>query len=320
MELRQLRYFIAVVQAKSFSRAAVDLHIAQSALSRQIKNLEKELGVTLLIRGVKNLSLTDAGNLLFERALAVTQDLSDVTRELLAHPNVPKGNLRIGVLTFTGELLMPRILPGFTRKYPDVRIHLRSGVSSFINDWLQKDQIDIGILDSSRAAPNLISEKIAQGRMVVVLPSPEACKRLGVPQKKLYEVDDLRHVPLILTSAGHTQRNLIEKAASDRGFTPKIALEADNISTITACVRAGVGCTVLAYSAIHNAVMRGEVRTAPLVNPEIFTDISIITRSGSPVTAAMQSMISHIKQGIWDLAENDHLPEQSFRIVTRRPK
>ena len=149
MELRQLRYFVAVAQAQSFSRAAVDLHIAQSALSRQIKNLEKELGVTLLIRGVKNLYLTDAGQLLFERALIVTQELRDVTRELLAHPNIPKGNLRIGVLPFTGELLMPRILPGFTREYPDVRIHLRSGVSSFINDWLMKDLSDVSAYGSN---------------------------------------------------------------------------------------------------------------------------------------------------------------------------
>src|SRR5262249_48793011 len=153
-----------------------------------------------------------------------------------------------------------------------------SGVSTFIGEWLNDDRIDLGIMDTTQVSQNLVAETLVIGRMVIVLPSPQISRRLGIPDKKVYAFHDLSHYPLILTSSGHEQRRLIEHNAAECGFTPRIVLEADNIGIITASVQAGVGCTVLAYTAAHNAVKRGEVRTAPLTNPVIETNISIVKR------------------------------------------
>ena len=317
MELRQLRYFVAVARFQSFSRAAEHLHVAQSAVSRQVQSLEEELGVVLIARSNKQVRLTEAGTLLLNRATGVINELRNVSEDVLAYAEAPKGSLRIGVLPFSGELLMPRILTKFTKNFPEVRIHLRSGVSTFIGEWLNDERIDLGIMDSTQVGQNLVAEAVVVGRMVVVLPSPQVTQRLGIPDKEVYEFRDLAASPLILTSSGHTQRRLIESAAAECGFAPRIALEADNIGIITACVQAGVGCTVLAYTAAHNALKRGEVRIAPLINPAIRTDMSIVKRRDRPVTAAMRSMINYIKQELGELSASGELPGEYFKLLRR---
>jgi LysR family transcriptional regulator, nitrogen assimilation regulatory protein len=317
MELRQLRYFVAVARFRSFSRAAEHLHVAQSAVSRQVQSLEEELGVILIARGNKQMRLTEAGALFLSRATGVMSELRSVSEEVLAYADTPKGSLRIGVLPFSGELLMPRVLNEYMKKFPDVRIHLRSGVSTFIGEWLNDDHIDLGIMDTTQVGQNLIAETLVIGRMVIVLPSPQISRRLGIPDKKVYAFRDLSHYPLILTSSGHAQRRLIEHNAAECGFTPRIALEADNIGIITASVQAGVGCTVLTYTAAHNAVKRGEVRIAPLINPAIETNISIVKRRDRPETAAMRSMVNYIKHGIAELSASGELPGEYFKLVER---
>lgn len=315
MELRQLRYFVAVARFQSFSRAAEHLHVAQSAVSRQVQSLEEELGVVLIARGNKQVRLTEAGTLLLNRATGVINELRSVSEDVLAYADAPKGHLRIGVLPFSGELLMPRVLKKYIKNFPDVRIHLRSGVSTFIGEWLADERIDLGIMDSTQVAQNVSAEAIVIGRMVAVLPSPQVTRRLGIPDKEIYEFRDLASCPLILTSSGHTQRRLVENAAAECGFAPRIALEADNVGIITASVHAGVGCTVLTYTAAHNAVKRGEVRIAPLINPAIHTDISIVKRRDRPVTAAMRSMINYIKNEIAELSASSELPPEYFKLL-----
>ncbi len=317
MELRQLRYFVAVAQLQSFSRAADHLHVAQSAVSRQIQSLEDEMGVALIMRSNRRLQLTEAGALFLERAVSVLEQLRNVREDVLEYADVPKGSLRIGVLPFTGELLMPRVLAAYTARYPEVRVHVRSGMSGFIGDWLNEDRIDLAVMHSPWSGPNLITEPLVIGQMVVVLPSLEATRRLGIPEKDVYEVDDLAHLPLILTSAGHAQRILIDREAAARGFTPNVVLEADNIGIISALVHEGAGCTVIAYTAIHSAMIRGDVRVAPLKDPGIRTDISIVTRNDRPVTAAMRAMITSIKDAIRDFSESGELPKDYFKLVPR---
>src|SRR4051812_25738436 len=248
MELRQLRYFVAVARFQSFSRAAEHLHVAQSAISRQVQSLEEELGVALIARGNKQVRLTEAGTLLMNRATGVINDLRNVSEDVLAFADAPKGNLRIGVLPFSGEFLMPRVLNKYIKNFPDVKIHLRSGVSTFIGEWLNDERIDLGIMDSTQVGQNIISEVVVIGRMVIVLPSPHITRRLGIPDKEVYEFPELASCPMPRTSAAHTHRGLVENAGGEWGSAPRIGLEAENIEIITAWGQAGVGCTVLTYT------------------------------------------------------------------------
>ncbi len=318
MELRQLKYFIAVAQLESFSRAAEHLHVAQSAISRQVQSLEEEMGVALLIRSNRRLQLTEAGILFLQRAESILEQLRTVRRDVHEFADVPKGTLRIGVLPFTGELLMPRVLARYAANFPDVRVHVRSGMSGFVSDWLNKDRIDLAVMHSPWSGPNLVVEPLVFGQMVVVLPpSSDAMRRLGIPEKDVYDLDDLATLPLILTSVGHAQRVLIDRESATRGFSPNVVLEADSIGIITALVHEGAGCTVIAYTATHSAVLRGEVRVAPLRAPGIRTDVSIVTRSDRPVTAAMRKMIVYLKDALQNYSESGELPKEYFQLISR---
>ncbi|TVR07630.1 MAG: LysR family transcriptional regulator [Salinarimonadaceae bacterium] len=317
MEIRQLRYFISVAEMGSFSRAADHLRVAQSALSRQIQALEKELSVTLLLRNRRGLQLTEAGCALLNRAQSVLDQLQMVRSEVQVHANVPKGSLRLAVLPSTGEFLMPRVISRFRRLYPDVHIHLRSGFSGYIQDWLNDDQIDMGMMHSPWTGSNLIAEQLAIGSMVVALPIPSAMQRLKMPIKPVYDVTDLARMPLILPSPAQAQRILIDRQALAFGFTPNVILEVDNISIIKALVQEGEGCTVIAYSALHTEVKKGHLRIAPLAKPGISADMAIVTRNDRPVTAAMRQMIKTIKEELRAVAGEGGWPEEYFELVKR---
>jgi LysR family transcriptional regulator, nitrogen assimilation regulatory protein len=315
MELRQLRYFIAVARLGSFSRAAESLSVAQSAISRQISSLEEELVTTLLIRDRRGLQVTDAGKLLLERAETALEQIRLCRDDVLHSSNTPKGELRIGVLPSLGELLMPRVLKGYRGVHPKVKIHLRSGFSGFIHDWLTEERIDIGLMHSPWWGANFITEPIIIGKMVVALPPPEAAAALGMPIKDVYQIEDMATLPMIVPSKAHAQRIALDREAAAHGFSINVLLEVDNISIIRALVQEGVGCTVITYSALHSEVSAGRLRIAPLAEPGIRSDISIVTRADRPVTAAMRAMIASIKSETKKLAQNGNWPPEYFHLV-----
>lgn len=315
MEIRQLRYFVTVARLASFSRAAESLSVAQSAVSRQIQALEEELVTTLLIRDRRGLQLTDAGKLFLDRAESALEQVRLCRDDVLYNSNQPRGSLRVGVLPSLGELLMPRVLKEFRGLYPEVQIHLRSGFSGFINDWLNEERVDIGVMHSPWWGANFVVEPIIVGKMVVALPPPEAAKKLGMPIKDVYQISDLAHLPMIAPSKPHAQRIAIEREATTHGFSVNIILEVDNVSIIKALVQEGVGCTVISYSALHSEVSAGRLRIAPLADPGIRSDISIVTRSDRPVTAAMRVMIASIKNELRNLAKGGDWPSEFFHLV-----
>ena len=316
MEIKQLKYFVACANHQSFSRAAHQLNVAQSAISRQIQGLEREVGSTLILRNSHNFQLTEAGELFFQRATNVLHELHDLKGGIATYAGSPKGDLRVGVLSFAGELVMPRVIRAYSALYPDVRILLRSGTSNFVEEWLNHDEIDVAVMHSPKDRPGLIIEHISYGEMVVVLPPPSAISD-AIDVRTEYEVKDLATLPLILTSAGQTQRTLLEREAHLRGFKPRIILEADNISLIVSLVKSGIGASVLSYTSAHAAAVRGDIQVSRLINPGIRTDISIVTRNDRPVNAAMRAMISQIKNSFREFSSDVSVPDQYFQLAPR---
>ncbi|MCO5089557.1 LysR family transcriptional regulator [Bosea sp. (in: a-proteobacteria)] len=315
MELRQLRYFIAVARLNSFSRAAESLNVAQSALSRQVQGLEEELATTLLLRDRRGLHLTEAGEALLERAEMALEQVRLCKEDVLRRSNVPKGDLRLGVLPSLGEFLMPRILARYCQQYPEVHVHLRSGFSGFVNDWLAEGHIDLGVMHSPWWGANLVTEPIVIGDLIVALPPEAAARRLGLPEKEVYEIQDLKDLPMVVPSKLHAQRILIERETAAHGISINVALEVDNSSIIKALVKEGMGCTVIAYSAVHSDVKKNDLRIARLAKPGIRNDISIVTRSDRPVTAAMRAMINDIKLEMRGLIQSGEWPAEHFQLV-----
>lgn len=317
MDLRQLRYFTAVVTLGSFSRASAHLHVAQSAISRQVQALEEEVGVSLILRRKPRLQPTEAGSLLMERAAAIIEQVRTLRDDVREYAEVPKGVLRVGVVPFTSQLFMPRAVATFVREFTEVHVQIKTAMSGVLLGWLRDDLIDIAAMHSPWSGMEFACEPLAHSRMVVVLPPARPAGRIGFEVKDRYTLRELAAMPLILTTADNPQRVLLEGAALSHGLALNVVLEADNLGTILSLVEEGVGCTVIAYGAVHKLLGSGTVRMATL-DETIRTDICLVTDGKRPVTAAMRRFRGCVRAEVEAVNERGDLPAQFFQLAPQR--
>ncbi|MFM2055381.1 MAG: hypothetical protein RL456_3418, partial [Pseudomonadota bacterium] len=155
MDLKQLDYFVHVAELRSFSKAAVVLCVAQSALSRQVRALEIELRETLLLRNGRGVALTDAGQRLFEHSLAILHRVSLARDDLALHRGEPVGRITIGLPPTIGRQLTLPLIDGFQRRMPRARLSVVEGLSSHIVEWITTTRVDLGLLYNPESQPNL---------------------------------------------------------------------------------------------------------------------------------------------------------------------
>ena len=312
MDLRQLRYFAAVATLRSFSRAADQLHVAQSAVSRQVQALEEEVGVELL-RRKPLLQPTEAGTLLLERASSIIGQVRTLRDEVREYAKVPRGTLRVGMVPFSSQPFMPRAIANFGRAFPGVRVQVQTGMSGVLSGSLRDNVIDIAVMHSPWTGPEFNAEALVYGSMVLVLP-PACAAGLFSKPKEAYAIDEIAAMPLILATKANPQRILLEGAAVSRGLTLNVAMEADNLGTILALVHEGVGCTVIAYGAVHAMLGSAAVRIASLTDP-IQTNVSLVTAAARPVTAAMRLFRGSVRAEVEAVAATGEMPSRFFQLA-----
>jgi len=276
MELRHLRYFVAVAEELHFTRAAQRLNIAQPPLSQQIRALEAELGVALFVRSRRSVALTDAGSALLERAralLAAAQALPEVLQRVARGE---EGELRIG---FTSTLPLTRVLRDVVadhrRALPRVALQLREMHTALQFEALRRGELDVGLVRYNEHAPEGI-------RLLVLRRDP---LRLVVPaghrfaRRKTVAIGDCRDESFIgfPGSAGTGTGPLLKRLCAQAGFEPQIAQEAREATTQIGLVAAGLGLAVL--PAPLEAVRIEGVRYVPLAGPEAVLVMSAATRA-----------------------------------------
>jgi len=244
MELRHLRYFVAVAEELHFTRAALRLNIAQPPLSQQIRALEDELGVPLFLRTRRSVALTDAGHALLARArelLAATQALP---RELQRIARGEVGQLRIG---FSSTLPLTRVLrevvADHRRTHPDVALHLREMHSQLQFEQLRRGELDVGLVRYNEAAPEGIRLLLLRrDPLRLVVPSSHRFAR-----RRSVTIADCRDESFIgfPGDAGTGTGPLLKRLCAQAGFEPRIAQEAREATTQIGLVAAGLGIAVL---------------------------------------------------------------------------
>ena len=212
MELKELRSFMQVARAGSVSRAAQELRLAQPALSRQIKKLEHELGVSLFTRHGRGVRLSAAGSLLLERAEAITQLAQQTGREISERRSPTAGRITLGVPPAAGRLLISPFVERFQRDFPQTTLHIREGVSSSLQEWLLEKRIDIALLHNPPHLETVEISPLLNERMLVIGPPPGRGKARNA--RAVYRVRDLAELPLILPNMAHSNRRLVEQAAA----------------------------------------------------------------------------------------------------------
>ncbi len=261
MDLRQLEYFVRIVSLGGFNKAAAQLHIAQSALSRKIQLLEHELGVSLLVRGRQGVQLTSAGELLFRRSETLLQDFQRVRDEVLAESDEPRGELSIGLPPSLTEMVTLPLLRRFRSDYPAVRLKTAVGVSVQLRYLLVTRKVDLAVYGITEPDDAMETQPLFRDEIFLVGP-PDAsfAKRSGISWSEVAEL------PLILTYRPNSIRVMIEGAAAKAGVTLDVRTESDDVPLLIDLAREGIGYTMLPYSALHHQLMAQRIAAVKLSN------------------------------------------------------
>jgi LysR family nitrogen assimilation transcriptional regulator len=270
MDLRTLRYFVHVAEARSFSKAAVQLRIAQPALSRQIRKLEDEVGIALILRTRRQLELTDAGLLLLQRAHSLLRQAAQTADDVRAYGSRVQGTLTLGVSPTICEALAPRIVRECASLHPELRLNFVEGVSGFIFQRLINQELTLCLMHNPPRHRGIEIEPLLTEPMYLI--GPGAASKAAPPAKTLPPVKPgtaLSSVPLILPNRTHGLRMLVERAVAEAGGHVDVAHQVEGYATTKALTAAGLGYTVLPYSAARREIGTGELSAARIHRPAL---------------------------------------------------
>ena len=252
MELRQLRYFVRVVELGSISRAAADLALVQSALSQQITRLESELSTRLLQRSPQGVTPTEAGLAFFREAQLTLRHAEQAVRS--AQEARLTGTVSVGLAPTTAAVLGLPLMTAMRERYPNVRLHMVESLSGHLSTMLNARQIDLAVLFDSRIQA---SQTLRSARRWSVLPLLEedlflitAQAHTAARRGARIRMNQLRDEPLILPSGPHGLRSTLDAAFARARVTPNLVLEIDSLAMLMEAVSAGLGGTLQPWAAV----------------------------------------------------------------------
>jgi LysR family tcuABC transcriptional regulator len=245
MELRQLRYFVRVVELGSLSRAANDLRTVPSTLSQQISRLEGDLSVRLLERTARGVVPTAAGLEFFREAQLALRHANQAAT--VAQHARGSGRVSIGLAPSTAGVVGLPLLKAMRARYPDVRVHLMESPTGQLSSMLNARQIDLAVLFDIDAAWRWHVIPLAEEKIYLI---ESARTRPMFGEAKRIKLADLNDVPLILPSAYNGLRRMLNAAFSSAGARPRVIAEIDALATLSDAVEEGMGATLTAWAAI----------------------------------------------------------------------
>jgi LysR family transcriptional regulator, transcription activator of glutamate synthase operon len=272
MELRQLRYFIEVGKREHMTEAADALHVAQSAVSRQIVNLEQELGVDLFIREGRRVKLTPIGKIFLERMTHAMNVMDDGVREVTEYLNPERGTIRIAFPISLAAHTLPMVISAFRREYPEAKFQLKQGLyHDLISGVLQGDFNMAVIGPLPQVTPKLEQRVLFTENIVALLSVNHPLADL-----KTVRLRELMGDPFVLLPEGFVFREMVLEACRDVGFSPNVAFEGDDIDALKGLVAAGLGVTLMPEATLMDTQSRSTVKI-PIAEPAVTRTVGIIT-------------------------------------------
>lgn len=274
MDLRQLRSLVALAEERHFTRAAEREHLAQPALSQQIRRLEDELGVALVHRTTRRVSLSEAGTVLVERARRILAEVQAAEAEMADIAGLRTGRVTIGAMQTLGSFDLPLLLASFHERHPGVELAVREEPSDVLASMLRADALDLAFLSVTDRIEvhGLELRHLATEELVAVLPPGH---RLAGSSQRL-PLADLADEDFISFREGGALRDLLEGAAGSAGFVPRVAFESNEFPRVRSLVARGLGVALLPRSGVEGA--GEEIAVRGLVDPIPTRDVTLAWR------------------------------------------
>ncbi|MGB2899561.1 MAG: LysR substrate-binding domain-containing protein [Candidatus Acidiferrum sp.] len=286
MELHQLRYFCAVAETGSFSRAAEQCHVAQPSLSQQIIKLEEELGARLFDRLGRSVRLTELGKTFLPRARAVLRELEAAKGDVVERKDFVGGPVTVGVIPTVGPYFLPRVLTSFSRKFPQVRFTVVEEITPVLLDRLRAGAIDVAILALPIRGHEFEATPLLTERLFAALP-----KNHRLAKRTALSLRDLRSEPFLLLRDGHCFRDTAVAACDRARLHPQVIFESGQFSSLLSLVGAGMGVSIVPEMAVER---KSPCRYVHIADEQATRTIGTVVLRGRSLTRAHQAFLSHL--------------------------
>jgi len=278
MQLRHLRYFVKIVEAGSFSRAAATIHVAQPALSQQIAELEEQLGILLLLRTARGVRPTPAGEVLYREASSILRQVEQLPDIVRSTGVEIEGTVGVGMSSTLSAMFAGDLMETGRAALPKVRFRFASADSESLKARIEAHTLDLAVVFEDELVATFAREPVFRQRLYYVTRGkPDA--------RKMIALADIARAPIVLPGPPNVTRILIDRAFATLGIVPDVVAEADVFSNVLAAVSQGLGGTVLPKSDMSD--IPGEpLQALAIVEPPLHLTASVIWSSDFPLTRA----------------------------------
>ncbi|MYM66266.1 LysR family transcriptional regulator [Pseudoduganella sp. FT55W] len=263
MDLRSLRYFVETVRLNSFTQAAESLHVTQSTISKMVRQLEEEVGAQLLIREGRRLTLTDTGNVVYERGLEMLNAMRQLAAEVRDTQALERGHLTVGIPPMINLLFTP-VLKAFRQRHPNITLTLQEDAGQAIERQVAQGDLEIGLtVLPADPALGLQSSPIASYPIWAL-----AARNTFQKNRTTLKLKSLANTPLVLLKDDFAMTRALRTAFAEAGFEPQIAAQSGQWDWLVAMASAGMGVALLPEPFIHRLAI-GHLDAVKLVDPEL---------------------------------------------------
>ncbi|WP_167520152.1 LysR family transcriptional regulator [Bacillus luti] len=289
IELRQLKYFLAVSKELHFTKAAEKLNISQPSLSQQIRALEHELGMPLFDRIGKKISLTAAGKILLLHTKTIFREIEQARSAIQDLNGLQHGSLTIGSLLTVVNYLLPPAILNFNKLYPNIELSVLGLRTGDILEKLLQNELDIGITFLPVQDKEIVSIPLYKSELTLVVPTGHT-----LTERSHISIVELQDYPLILLPKNFFLTELITSHCQQFDFTPKPILEISTMESLIQMVSKGMGITVLPKPYI-DFLQNTNIQALKIKDPTPTIDIGLIYRKDKYMCAATRAFIEQLK-------------------------
>lgn len=295
MDLRQLRYFIGIVQAGSLARAADQLRIAQSALSHHLASLESELGRQLVTRGQKGIALTEAGTLLYRNAESVLRHVESAKQEVMSTLKVPAGRVSVGLPIALALMLNYELFMRVREAYPQILLHVTDGNSSLLRERLINGRLDIAALYLGEPQRGLAVEPLVTEELFYVTANSDTSP---------IRFADAARSPLLVAGPDSAGRRIVMEAFEKHGLTVTAIGEINTLSALRRAVAAGAGNAILSWASLYESERDTTLTCRRIADAKLVRPVSLCFSELVDRTPAIEAVALTFKSLVRELVEN----------------
>jgi LysR family transcriptional regulator, nitrogen assimilation regulatory protein len=295
MDLRQLRYFVGIVQAGSLSRAADQLHVAQSAISHHLASLESDLDRQLVTRGPKGIQLTEAGSVLYRHAEAILRHVESAKQATTSALSGPSGHVSVGFPTTLATMLGYELLLRIRSAYPQILLYLTAGNGALLRERLVNGRIDIALLFADQPERGLAVEPLLLEELFYVTADPDTSP---------IRIADAAQRPLVVPGPGSGSQRAAQEAFKKHGLTVKSVCEIETLSTLRRAIASGMGNAILPWSALYDGDRTIALNYRRFADAKLVRPVALCLSEVGQHSPAIEAVARTLKSLVRELVES----------------